>query len=185
MKLLKLTNTAAIVTLADFFADVRGPIWPVDAERIDFAEYGYARIGELPAPEYDANTQYLVPGPVEMVDEFWVQGFVAVDYTPAELAERRAEAARGAAMTLLSGVQGYMNGRAAERQYDSIHSAALRASYPGPYREEGIAYGTWMDTCLAQAYAAIAAAEAGDGEVPPLDELIADFPELELPERTA
>jgi len=183
MKLLKLTNTAAILTLADFFADVRGPIWPADAERIDFAEYGYARIGELPAPEYDAETQYLVQGPVEMVDEFWVQGFVAVDYTPEELAARRAEAARGAAMTLLSGVQGYLNSRAAERQYDSIHSAALRASYPGPYREEGIAYGTWMDTCLAQAYAAIAVAEASASDVPALADLVDDFPDLVLPAR--
>lgn len=183
MKLLKLTNTAAILTLADFFADVKGPIWPIDAERIDFAEYGYARIIEAPPPEFDASTQYLVQGPVGLVDGAWSQGFAAMDYTPAELAEQHAEAVRGAAMTLLSGVQGYLNNRAAERQYDSIHSAALRASYPGPYRAEGIAYGTWMDTCLAHAYAAVAAAEAGYGDLPTLDELIADFPELALPAR--
>jgi hypothetical protein len=183
MKLLKLTDTSTALALADFFADVRGPIWPVDAERIDFAEYGYARINELPAPEFDASTQYPVQGPIEQVGDEWTQGCVVMNYTAAELAAQRAEALRGAAMTLLSGVQGYLNTRAAERQYDSIHSAALRASYPGPYREEGIAYGTWMDTCLAQAYAVIAAAEAGDGGVPALNDLIADFPELALPAR--
>jgi hypothetical protein len=185
MKLLKLTDTSTVLALVNFFADVRGPIWPVDAERIDFAEYGYARISELPAPLYDASTQYLVPGPVEQVDDGWSQGFVVVNYTSAERAEQRAEAARGAAMTLLSGLQGYMNGRAAERLYDSIHSAALRASYPGPYREEGIAYGTWMDTCLAHAYSVIAEAAANDVDVPTLDDLIGgdEFPELVLPIR--
>lgn len=183
MKLLKLTNAADVLTLTDFFAEVRGPIWPADAYRIDFAEYGYAQVAELPPPEFDASTQHLVLGPVEQVDGTWSQGYVAVDYTPAELAEQCAEAVRGAAMTLLSGVQGYLNTRAAERQYDSIHSAALRASYPGPYRAEGIAYGTWMDTCLAHAYAVIAAAEAGDGDAPALADLIDDFPELVLPAR--
>lgn len=131
MKLLKLTyTTTTTLTLGDFFAAVRGPIWPADASRIDFAEYGYALIVDLPAPEFDASTQYLVLGPVEQVDGAWSQGYVAVGYTPAELAEQRAEGVRGAAMTLLSGVQGHLNRRAAERHYDSIHSAALRASIP-------------------------------------------------------
>lgn len=183
MKLLKLADTSAVLALADFFADVRGPIWPADAQRIDFAEYGYARICELPAPEFEASTQYLVQGSVEQVDGVWQQGFVVMNYTAAELAEQRAEATRGAAMTLLSAVQGYMNTRAAERQYDNIHSAALRASYPGPYREEGIAYGTWMDSCLAHAYAVLADAEIGKRTVPALDDLIAEFPKLTLPAR--
>jgi len=183
MKLLKLADTSAVLALADFFADVRGPIWPADAQRIDFAEYGYARIIEMPAPEYDANTQYLVQAPVQLIGDVWSQGFVVMEYTATELAEQRAEAARGAAMTLLSAVQGYMNTRAAERQYDSIHSAALRASYPGPYREEGIAYGTWMDSCLAHAYAVLAEAEVGTRTVPALGDLIAEFPKLTLPAR--
>jgi hypothetical protein len=183
VKLLKLPDTDSIRSLADFFADVQGPIFPADAARIDFAEYGYARITELPAPTYDSSTEYLVLGAVEQVDGAWSQGFTVTNYTAAELAGQRAEAARGAEMTLLSGVQGYLNSRAAERQYDSIHSAALRASYPGPYREEGIAYGTWMDTCLAHAYAVLAEAETAGGDVPALDDLIADFPQLVLPAR--
>lgn len=39
-----------------------------------------------------------------------------------------------------------------------------------------------MDTCLAHAYELIAEGEVGGSDVPPLDELIEDFPELTLPE---
>lgn len=40
----------------------------------------------------------------------------------------------------------FLNAAARARNYDSIHTASLRAAYPGPWHDEGVAYATWMDT---------------------------------------
>lgn len=50
---------------------------------------------------------------------------------------------------------------AARKQYDSIHSAALRAGYAGPFHDEGVAYATWMDSVYSTCYSIMAQVEAG------------------------
>lgn len=75
----------------------------------------------------------------------------------------------------------HMHERAAERRYDSIHTAALRAGYPGPFNAEGVAYATWMDACNAAAYQIMADVQSGQRAIPSAAALIAEMPDLELP----
>lgn len=75
----------------------------------------------------------------------------------------------------------HMHARAAERRYDNIHTAALRAGYPGPFHDEGVAYATWMDACNATAYQIMADVQAGLRAIPSAAELIAEMPALVLP----
>lgn len=40
----------------------------------------------------------------------------------------------------------FLNAAARQYRYDSIHTASLRAAFPGPWHDEGVAFATWMDT---------------------------------------
>lgn len=82
---------------------------------------------------------------------------------------------------LLAHVDAHLNAGAALRRYDSIITAALRAGYPGPFHDEGVAYATWMDATYARCYEILAQWEAGDIEEPTAAELIGMLPALELP----
>lgn len=82
---------------------------------------------------------------------------------------------------LEAAVRSFMDGKAAERGYDDIKSATIRAGYPGPFHDEGVAYATWMDACWAHCYQALAAVQSGSRTIPTAIELIADLPVLVLP----
>ena len=75
----------------------------------------------------------------------------------------------------------HLNAAAKVRRYDSIHTAALRAGYPGPFHDEGVAFATWMDQCNAIGYQIMAEIESGNRVAPTIDEYIAMLPELVLP----
>jgi len=75
----------------------------------------------------------------------------------------------------------HLNKAAGTRRYDSIHTAALRAGYPGPFHDEGLAYATWMDAVNAKCYDVLAQFLAGQIPEPTPDELIAMLPPLILP----
>lgn len=66
-------------------------------------------------------------------------------------------------------------------RYNDRFTFALRAGYPGPYQAEGIAFAQWMDDCNAQAYALLAAVEAGTAPLPSRTDFIAGLPALVLP----
>ena len=79
-------------------------------------------------------------------------------------------------------VNAHMNAAAGERRYDSIHTAALRAGWPGPFHAEGLAFATWMDEVNAKCYEVLAQFEAGEIDEPTWEELLAVLPALQLPE---
>jgi hypothetical protein len=81
----------------------------------------------------------------------------------------------------VAAVEAEMNRQAAIRKYDSIKSAALRAGYPGPFHDEGVAYATWMDACYSKAYAVLAEVDAGQRPMPTPEEAVAMMPALNLP----
>lgn len=85
-------------------------------------------------------------------------------------------------IVLQARVQQYMDAQARLRRWDNIRSAAIRAGYPGPYQAEGIAYATWMDACWAHCYQVLADVVAGLRLVPTEAELIAELPQLVLPQ---
>jgi hypothetical protein len=79
---------------------------------------------------------------------------------------------------LQSLVQNHLDAAAQAKRYDNIRSAALRAAYPGPFHDEGVAFATWMDACWAHCFEALAAVQAGTRSMPTADELIAELPAL-------
>lgn len=85
------------------------------------------------------------------------------------------------AAVLLTGVDAHLNAAARAKRYDSIRAAALRAGYPGPFHDEGMAFATWMDSVYAKCYEVLAEVQAGDIEEPTLEQLIDMLPTLQLP----
>lgn len=75
----------------------------------------------------------------------------------------------------------HLNTAAKSRKYDSIHTAALRAAYPGPWHDEGVAFATWMDACNVAGYAVLADVDAGNRPVPTIAEYLSELPALALP----
>jgi len=86
------------------------------------------------------------------------------------------------AAVLLAGVDAHLNAAARAKRYDSIRAAALRAGYPGPFHNEGMAFAIWMDSVYAKWYEVLADVQAGDVEEPTLEQLIGMLPTLQLPE---
>lgn len=75
----------------------------------------------------------------------------------------------------------HLDAAAQSRGYNDRFTFALRAGYAGPYQTEGIAFAQWMDDCNAQAYALLAAVEAGTAPLPSRTDFIAGLPALVLP----
>lgn len=75
----------------------------------------------------------------------------------------------------------HLNAAAKSRRYDSIHTAALRAGYPGPFHDEGVAFAQWMDACNAAGYQIMAEIEAETRAPLSVDDYIALLPPLVLP----
>jgi len=82
---------------------------------------------------------------------------------------------------LVAAVQAAMDARAQLKGYDDIKSAALRAGYPGPFHDEGVAFAQWMDLCWATAYTILAEVTAGTRPLPTVEEAVAAMPALVLP----
>ena len=87
----------------------------------------------------------------------------------------------GRIAALLREVDAHLDAGAAIRRYDSIATASLRAGYPGPFHDEGVAYATWMDATYARCYEILAQWEAGEIAEPTAAELIDMLPLLGLP----
>lgn len=75
----------------------------------------------------------------------------------------------------------HLNAAARAKGYDDIHSAALRAGYPGPFHNEGLAFATWMDGCYAAGYQVLADFKAGVIAQPSVSAFLAGLPDLSLP----
>ncbi len=125
--------------------------WPPTAESL--APFGIALLHATPAPRPGPYQRVRRDGAVKQKGR-WVIRWAVEDVTDPD---ERARIERDHALSCRLWVEGMtaqrLNDEAKARGYDSIHAAALRAAYPGPYRAEGIALATWMDACWAAAYA--------------------------------
>lgn len=74
----------------------------------------------------------------------------------------------------------HMDMVARAHRYSDRYAFALRAGYPGPFHDEGVAFATWMDECYAKAFALMLEVEAGTKPLPALDDFLASFPEFIL-----
>ena len=83
--------------------------------------------------------------------------------------------------SLTQALQSHLDTEAQTKRYDNIKSAALRAGYPGPFHDEGVAAATWMDTCFALGYTILAEVQAQTRPMPTEAELIALLPPMVWP----
>lgn len=60
----------------------------------------------------------------------------------------------------------HLDATAQQRRYTDRSTCALRAGYDGPFRAEGQAFASWMDTCNAFAYSLMADVQAGKQPMP-------------------
>lgn len=104
--------------------------------------------------------------------------WLAAGNTPAQPAGSTIEQR---AVVLLQAVEKHLNAAARTKGYDDIRSAALRAGYPGPFHDEGVAFATWMDATYAACYQLLAQVQAGEIPEPNEAELLAMLPALDLP----
>lgn len=156
-----------------------GPVMP----RVAGLEFAFALESEYPTltptffgtVPHDADTT--VPGILAVVTE--------AEYLEAQAKEM--EARKGVLLRqMTAAVQRHMDSVAAERNYDGIQSAALRAALPNsPFHAEGVAYGEWMDACWSHCYQVMADVEGGLREQPSIEELIAELPAITLPPNPA
>ena len=66
--------------------------------------------------------------------------------------------------------------------YDDRISCTVRAGYVNPWQAEGIAFGTWMDSCYTTAHQIMADVQAGTREIPTTEQLISELPLMVWPE---
>jgi hypothetical protein len=181
MPYINLSAPTEVLSLAAVMARFPCNMFPSDSAYIDFASLGFAAVVDGVRPEIDEMTQQLQLGPIECQDGVWTQTY-AVQALPQEQIDlarqqqRLREYQQGKAVVEL-----HLNQAAQERDYDTIHAAVIRAAYPGPYQQEGIAYGVWMDACWQNFFALTAAAEAAGQVFPSDDEILAAMDELNLP----
>lgn len=75
----------------------------------------------------------------------------------------------------------HLDAVAQQHRYNDRFTFAMRAGYPGPWQAAGTAFGTWMDTCNAQAYSMLQDIQSGIADMPTVEEFIAELPPFVLP----
>ena len=103
----------------------------------------------------------LLPADLEFLNLEEVPDPVPEPPTPEELAQQAIAQALAMQAAILQGMTALFDATAQARNYDNRLTCALRAGYPGPFHDEGVAFATWMDTQNAKAYALLAQVKAG------------------------
>lgn len=181
MKFIRLADQQCPFDLAEVLATRPNAIFPAEAKYIDFAELGFAVVVDGARPEIDETTQQLELGPVECQNDVWTQTFTAVARPQEQIDLALEQQKLQQYQHGKSVVELFLNRAAQEREYDTIQSAALRAAFPGPYQEEGIAFGVWMDLCWRNFYALTASAQAAGQAFPSDEDIITSMVPLVLP----
>lgn len=182
MRLINLSDNSEVLSLAEVLARFPCKIFPAEASLISFDELGFAPVVEGIQPSVDEAEQRVALGAVELQNDEWVQTYFAVDLPAEEIAAARQQKRLQQYQAGKAVVELMLNQRAQERDYDTIHAAVIRAAYPGPYQQEGMAYGVWMDTCWQSFFALTAAAEGAGRPFPNDEEILAAMAVLTLPQ---
>lgn len=82
---------------------------------------------------------------------------------------------------LTDGVQNWMDSKVQERNYDSVHTCVGTYLYSPveKFRLEAEAVRDWVSYVWAKCYEILAQVEAGERDIPTLEEVIIELPELE------
>jgi hypothetical protein len=142
------------------------------------AEFNVLPVGQIAPPAVDQLQFKAVELLPVCVDGDWRQRW---DVRPLTTQEHTGQFAATLA-AFDSALTAHLDATAQARRYDNRITCALRAGYAGPFRAEGAAFAAWMDTCNAQAYALLAAVQAGTQPMPESPEaFIATLPAMVWP----
>lgn len=75
----------------------------------------------------------------------------------------------------------HLDSVAQSKRYANRISCSVRAGYPGPFQQEGVAFATWMDTCNQIGYQILADYQAGNIPQPTVQEVIDSLPPMVWP----
>lgn len=112
------------------------------------------------------------------VEEAYDGNWYVKGYAPAQpLEEVKAEIQK----RLTDGVQNWMDSKVQERNYDNVHTCVGTYLYSpvDKFRLEAEAVRDWVSYVWQACYAILAQVEAGERDIPTLEEVIAELPVLE------
>lgn len=97
-----------------------------------------------------------------------------------EAPEKPPETAEEIQKRLTDGVQNWMDSKVQERNYDNVHTCVGTYLYSPieKFRLEAEAVRDWVSYVWAKCYEILAQVEAGERDIPTLEEVIAELPEL-------
>lgn len=81
----------------------------------------------------------------------------------------------------VNAIQNMLDSKAKEKGYDSIVSVCSYAGYENTFKAEGEAYGIWRALCWQTGYLILANVEVGTRQMPTVEEVLSELPELVLP----
>lgn len=166
-------------SIADLRQDNPNTSFPAAPGDDLLAQWGVYPVVIADNPSYDPRTHKVVKDALpSFVDGVWVLGKSAVEMTQEEKDDYRATTVRSYELQ----VQRHMDEKVAERQYDSMISAATYATSSNPkYGPEGQACVVWRDAVWDKCYEVLAAVDAGTRQPPTVEELITELPDLVWP----
>ena len=77
-------------------------------------------------------------------------------------------------------VQDYLDTHAQSRGWDSIYTAALRASFAGPWQSEGILFAQWMDACWLKCHSILNDVHLGIRPIPTIEQVFLELPAIPI-----
>lgn len=174
----RINDTAALVSESEFRALHPNISFPAAISDETLESFGVVRVQSIAQPEHTALQTVQDTGvQLDEADGVWKQTWSVVDITDeAEIAAINAAQEKQLVEGYTRAIDQLLNAEAAKKGYDSILSAALRAGYPGPFHDEGVAFATWMDQCYSAGYIIIADVKSGDRAMPTVEELLEELP---------
>ena len=125
---------------------------------------GYLVNGSMSVPNEPSNRHY------QDVQE-WIAngGGVEPEFTEEEILAQQVSAINNA-------IQNHLDTKAQEFRYDNMMSARSYAGYANPFQAEAQALATWCADCWATAGTIQADVEAGNRDMPTVDEVLSELP---------
>lgn len=123
---------------------------------------------------HDPELETLEPGNIVLRDGQWVQTYTARPLIIHE--DKRLEIL---IQRFERALDNHFDSIAQQRRYMNRITCIARAGYPGPFRDECIRFGVWMDSCNAQAYALLQDVLSGKSPPPAtVEEFTSSLPEF-------
>lgn len=133
-------------------------------------------------PTFDPITQSVNEVDPALADGKWTQQWVVSDLAPETISANQAAALEQAKKSYEAALDAHFLAAAKAKGYDTQYTCALRAGYPGPFHDEGVAFATWMDNCNVAAFTLMSQVLAGAVPMPSMEDFLAGLPVLTWPQ---